>query len=92
MKKVVGIDLGGTKINGAVVDEFGEVLKWDTLPTSKSGLSEEVLKGMIKLIYRLIDGEKICAIGVGSPGFIDSHTGKVLSVGGNIKGWDKENH
>ena len=24
MKKVVGIDLGGTKINGAVVDEFGE--------------------------------------------------------------------
>lgn len=87
MKKVVGIDLGGTKINGAVVDEFGEVLKWDTLPTSKSGLSEEVLKGMIKLIYRLIDGEKIYAIGVGSPGFIDSHTGKVLSVGGNIKGW-----
>lgn len=87
MKKVIGIDLGGTKINGAVVDEFGDILNWETLSTSKSGSSEEVLKGIITLINKLIEGEEISAIGIGSPGFINAYTGKVLSVGGNIEGW-----
>ncbi len=87
MKKVIGIDLGGTKINGAVVDESGEILKWDTLSTSKSGSPEEVMYGIKELVLMLSEGENISAIGIGSPGFIDSVNGKVLSVGGNIEGW-----
>ncbi|WP_422485293.1 ROK family protein [Gudongella sp. DL1XJH-153] len=87
MKRVIGIDLGGTKVNGAVVDESGEILKWDTLSTSKSGSPEEVMDGIKELVHMLSEGENISAIGIGSPGFIDSVNGKVLSVGGNIEGW-----
>ena len=87
MKKVIGIDLGGTKINGAVVDESGEILRLNTLSTSKSGSSGEVMDGIRELIRALRDDQEISAIGIGSPGFIDSENGKVLSVGGNIEGW-----
>jgi glucokinase len=87
MKKVIGIDLGGTKVNGAVVDESGEILKLYTLSTSKSGSPAEVMSGIRELIGILKAGEEISAIGIGSPGFIDSENGKVLSVGGNIEGW-----
>lgn len=87
MKRVIGIDLGGTKINGAVVDESGEILKLNTLSTSKSGSPEEVLAGIKELIGILGEDEEISAIGIGSPGFIDSDKGRVLAVGGNIEGW-----
>jgi len=87
MKKVIGIDLGGTKINGAVVDESGEILKLNTVSTSKSGSPGEVMAGIKELIRILMEDEEISAIGIGSPGFIDSENGKVLSVGGNIEGW-----
>lgn len=87
MKKVIGIDLGGTKINGAVVDESGEILRLKTMSTSKSGSPQEVIAGIKRLVKILKEGEEISAIGIGSPGFIDSSNGKVLAVGGNIQGW-----
>ncbi|MGM0396567.1 MAG: ROK family protein [Bacillota bacterium] len=87
MKRVIGIDLGGTKINGAVVDELGDIIRWDTLSTSKSGSPEEVMYGIKRIVRNLMDGENISAVGIGSPGFIDSDNGKVMAVGGNIEGW-----
>jgi len=86
MEKVIGIDLGGTKINGGVINKDGEILKRISRSTSKSGNAEDVLKTLSKVIDELMDAE-IKGIGIGSPGFIDSDKGKVLSVGGNIVGW-----
>lgn len=87
MKKVIGIDLGGTKINGAVVDSLGNILKQESLYTDRSGNPGDVIRSIEFLVSILMKGEKIEAIGIGSPGFIDSDKGEVLSVGGNIRGW-----
>lgn len=37
MRKVIGIDLGGTKINGGIVDESGNILKKITIDTNIEG-------------------------------------------------------
>ena len=86
MKRVIGIDLGGTKINGGVVGETGDILKKITIETGEDG-KDAVLDGLRYLIMELQKGEIIEGIGIGSPGFIDTKEGKVLSVGGNIQGW-----
>lgn len=87
MKKVIGIDLGGTSIAGSIVNERGEILKTQKLVTSKSGSSFEVINGIKDIIDSLCMKDKIYGIGIGSPGFIDTNKGKILSVGGNIEGW-----
>lgn len=87
MKKVIGIDLGGTSILGSIVNEKGEILETQELKTSKSGSSASVISGIKEIIDRLYSKEDIFGIGIGSPGFVESNKGKILSVGGNIKGW-----
>ncbi len=86
MGKVIGIDIGGTKINGGVIDQEGNILRRTSKETSKSGNAIDVLETLSCVIDELIDDE-IIGIGIGAPGFIDSNQGKVLSVGGNIQGW-----
>lgn len=87
MKKVIGIDVGGTSIGGSIVSENGDILKTLELKTSKSGSSYEVINGIKDIINSLYTKNEIMGIGIGAPGFIDSNKGKVLSVGGNIEGW-----
>ncbi len=48
---------------------------------------EKVLDRISQVVEELIKGEKIEAIGIGSPGFINTEEGRVLSIGGNIEGW-----
>ncbi len=86
MKKAIGIDLGGTSINGGLIDEEGNILKRVEKDTLTANDRYEVLRRISEVIDILIEDEVI-GIGVGSPGFIDSNEGKVLKVGGNIKDW-----
>lgn len=87
MKYVVGVDLGGTKINAGVVDEYGNILKKSSAPTSKTGNRTEILDKIETLIKELNSEYNIDGIGIGSPGFIDSEKGEVLTVSGNVVGW-----
>lgn len=86
MRKSIGIDLGGTKILGGVIDEEGNILKRYELPTGGDLGKIEVLN-RIEEVIRILKSEEIIGIGIGSPGFIDTDKGKVLEVGGNIKDW-----
>ncbi|HKL42777.1 MAG TPA: ROK family transcriptional regulator [Clostridia bacterium] len=78
---VVGVDLGGTKMAGAVANlngDFQARLYW---PTETENGPEEVLKNLIHFIKKLIkksnvSERKIRGIGVGVPGILDSK-GKV---------------
>lgn len=91
MKNVIGIDLGGTKINSGIVDENGKILKkLDIKTESKSG-RKEVLDGISYLIMELMKRYDVEAIGIGSPGSIDINTGIVSSLGANISGWTGTN-
>lgn len=87
---VIGIDLGGTKIMGAVFDSKGVVLKKITsLLDKKEGkevgkLTLELIDELSKYLDKKTDS--IDAIGVCIPGIADVKTGRVWAP--NIPGWE----
>ncbi len=88
----IGIDLGGTNIAGGVVDENGKILKKLSVPTRAERSFEEIVRDMADLCKKLMSGsEPDCfkAIGIGSPGAIDSKNGIILNAG-NL-GWKNVN-
>jgi glucokinase len=70
---LVGVDVGGTKIAGGVVDPVtGAVRHQTTVPTALAGGSAEVLHGTVELVRRLaacseVDGARVVGVGVGVP-------------------------
>lgn len=91
MKNAMGIDLGGTSIKGAVINENGEILKKVEIQTGVGLGKKQVLKRISNVIDKLLVDSKIEGIGIGTPGFVDSEEGKVLSIGGNIEDWANTN-
>ncbi|MBX3099628.1 MAG: ROK family glucokinase [Salinibacterium sp.] len=67
----IGIDIGGTKIAGAVVSETGDILVEDRVAT-QAGDSEAIIDAVVDMIERLAAGHSVTAAGVAAPGFIDS--------------------
>ena len=72
---VVGIDVGGTKIGGAVVARDSSRRASATLPTPKAG--PELLDAVAEVVNRLRAGseEPVGGVGVGIPSLIDATTG-----------------
>lgn len=83
---VIGIDLGGTKLSGAIFNDEGEILFKETLPLEKRKRKE--VGNLIKLTIGnfLAKNSEITAIGVCVPGISYLKTGKVWAP--NIPGWD----
>ena len=67
----IGIDIGGTKIAGAVVSEQGEIIVEDRVAT-QAGDSGAIIHAVVTMIERLAVGHEITAAGVAAPGFIDA--------------------
>jgi glucokinase len=87
-----GIDLGGTKIQTAIVDAGGKVLGETRRPTPTSGGPEDVAAEMAAALREAAAGAKVepaelSGVGVGSPGDADEKTG-VVSAARNLPGWD----
>ena len=73
-----GIDLGGTKIEGAVLDEKREPLVRLRIPTEASGGYRHILLRVAKLVQMMADELRSPLpehIGIGTPGRIDGKTG-----------------
>ncbi len=68
--QTIGIDIGGTKIAGAVVTELGEIVAEDRVAT-EAGDSEAIIDAVVNMIERLAKGRDVPAAGVAAPGFID---------------------
>ncbi|MGA8744769.1 MAG: ROK family protein [Solirubrobacterales bacterium] len=87
-----GIDLGGTKIQTAVVDRGGKVLGESRRPTPTSGGPQDVAEAMAGAL-REAAGEAgvksggLDGVGVGSPGDVDGATG-VVTGARNLPGWE----
>jgi glucokinase len=85
--RVIGVDLGGTKIAAGVVEADGNVLARHEAPTPVSS-QEELLAGIEAAIAPLVEGE-ISAMGVGIPSVLDRATGRALgSVNIPLRGVD----
>jgi len=73
----LGIDLGGTKIEGIVLDENGKELFRKRIPTKQKkgypGILENIKK-LYDLLVSSIDGEKH-TFGIGTPGALSVRTG-----------------
>ena len=87
-----GIDLGGTKIQAAIVTVKGEVIGDAKLPTPTKGGPEDVAKQMAEALTEAagaadLASDSLGGIGVGSPGDVDEATG-VVSEARNLPGWD----
>jgi len=74
-----GIDLGGTKIEGAVIDrnQHDKVLYRDRIPTEADQGYLHVQHRIKKIVQMMEDamGEKCEMLGIGTPGAMDKHTG-----------------
>jgi glucokinase len=87
-----GIDLGGTKIQTAIVDARGDVVGQARQPTPTSGGPEDVAEAMAAGLREAakeagVESSELAGVGVGSPGDADEKTG-VVSGARNLPGWD----
>ncbi|XCB30845.1 ROK family glucokinase [Arcanobacterium hippocoleae] len=73
----IGIDVGGTKIAGGVVDENGEILEMVKIPTPAQD-SQASIDAAIKIINDLKTRYHVTAVGIGAPGFINSDRSEVI--------------
>jgi glucokinase len=66
----VGIDIGGTKVLGAVVDAAGEIVSLDRRPTEGHDVRkvEDTIVDVVAAFARQYD---VAAVGIGAAGFVD---------------------
>lgn len=83
----IGIDIGGTKIAGALVSESGEILQVRKRPTP-AGDPVAIVDNVVELIRELGEGEEVVAAGVAAAGFVDA-TQSVVYYAPNIN-WRSE--
>jgi glucokinase len=69
--QAIGIDIGGTKIAGALVDDEGEILIEERRPTP-AGDADAIVATVVDMIGRLAEGREVAAAGVAAAGFIDA--------------------
>ena len=83
----IGVDVGGTKVLGGVVDESGKILKTLRNDTPKNGGAElnKVVADVVLELHKEFAASGVC---ITAPGFISSDRRTVLAVP-NIPDWDQ---
>ena len=87
-----GVDLGGTNIKAALVDDEGRIVAFHTEPTHADRGPEDAAARMGRAVHTLagmagIATSDIAAVGLGTPGPQDLRTGVIIRAG-NLPGWD----
>ena len=87
-----GVDLGGTNIKAALVDDRGRTVAFHTEPTHADRGPEEAAARMGRAVHTLaslagIATTDIARVGLGSPGPLDIQRGTIVRAG-NLPGWD----
>ncbi|WP_327276733.1 ROK family protein [Streptomyces sp. NBC_01224] len=85
---VTALDIGGTKIAGALVDGSGALLVRAQRPTPARESAETVMGAVTEVLAELSASplwERATAVGIGSAGPVDASAGTVSPV--NVPGW-----
>jgi glucokinase len=73
----IGIDIGGTKIAGALVDAQGQIVLEERVP-SPAGDPEAMVNAVVGLIERLSANHEVIGAGVAAAGFIDADQSTII--------------
>jgi len=84
----VGIDIGGTKIAGALVDDAGNVVEELRV---KSPISDpgEMVEAIASVINQLTSGQRVIGVGVAAAGFLSADR-EIMFHSPNIAAWRNE--
>jgi len=85
-KMIVGVDLGGSKINAILADPSGNVLRQGLKDTLAQEGPDEVIKRVIGCIKQVASGADIAGIGIGAAGACDVVNG-IITFSPNLPGW-----
>ncbi|MCX4830941.1 ROK family protein [Streptomyces sp. NBC_01016] len=88
MDLVAALDIGGTKIAGALVDDRGHLLLRAQRPTLAQEDGETVMGAVVEVLGELTASDlwpRVRAVGIGSAGPVDRSRGTVSPV--NVPGW-----
>lgn len=86
MSKAIGVDIGGTKILSAVIDEKGNIIKSLKVPSEGKEGREKILSHLYEAIEGILS-EDIEGIGIGTAGQVDPDTGSIVTATPNLKDW-----
>jgi glucokinase len=92
----IGIDIGGTKIRGLLVDRQGAVHGETRVPTNAQQGAASVLASIVQSVNTLREaassvGRSVQGIGISSAGVIEPVSGLVVSSAPQIPGWEGTN-
>jgi len=73
----IGVDIGGTKVLGGVVDDGGTVLATTRRPTPADDVAQ-TRDVIVEVVRELAEGRQIEAVGIGAAGWIDASRSTVL--------------
>lgn len=85
MKKIIGIDLGGTNVRVAKVCEDGTVLQELKNSSYAQDGPERILENLIEMISKIENWQECIGIGIGVPGPVDT-IAKVMKMSTNLPG------
>lgn len=93
MRHAIGVDLGGTSIKYALVDEKGNIHFENTIPSNGDISKDAVVSQLLKAVedvskFAKNNNKEIVGVGIGTPGIIDNTERIVLGGAENIKGWE----
>lgn len=89
MHTVLALDIGGTKIAGGIIDDHGQILLADKIPTPTIEGGPGILQRAAALLFALptrFDGPEPSAIGISSGGQIDA-SGRIIGGTDMIPDW-----
>lgn len=73
----IGIDIGGTKIAGALVDAEGAIVREIRVPTPAKD-ADAIADVVVNMINELKEGQDVVAAGVAAAGFVDAERAHVV--------------
>lgn len=85
--KVIGIDIGGTNLRGAIVDQEGHILKRMKILSEADQGIEKLVDNLARFVEDINQAEEIQHVGIGIPGIIDSKNG-IITQAPNISNVD----
>jgi glucokinase len=84
----IGIDIGGTKIAGALVDDAGNILNEQKIPSPIDD-SDQMIEAIGSIISELGSDQEVVGVGVAAAGFMSADR-EIMYHSPNIAAWRNE--